>query len=105
MNLATAAQVGAGPPEDELRRRTRATAFAGAGVCFLVSQLALLWVLASGGVGRTPSAAASVWLVSSLALALFMILAAQTYRASFEAPLPISWRSWRHRSVRSPGEP
>jgi len=67
---------------DALLRRARVFGFTGAGVCFLVSQIGLLWVLATGGVGPTPSVAATVWLLSSLVMVLFVFLVADTYRTN-----------------------
>ena len=72
------------PPinRDELVRRARVVGFTGAGVCFLVSQIGLLWVLATGGIGPTPSVAATVWLFSSLVMVLFVFVLADSYRTT-----------------------
>ena len=63
-------------------RRARVIGFAGAGVAFFVSQVGLLWVLATGGIGSTPSVAATIWLFSTLVSVLFMLLLADSYRQS-----------------------
>jgi hypothetical protein len=63
-----------------LIRRARIVGLCGAGICFLVSQMGLLWVLAMGGIGSNPSIAASIWLFSTLAAALFLFLVADSYR-------------------------
>jgi hypothetical protein len=67
---------------DELVRRARVLGFTGAGVCFLVSQIGLLWVLATGGIGPAPSVAATVWLLSSLVMVLFVFVVADSYRTN-----------------------
>ena len=71
-----------GSPESEAVRiaRLRVIGFTGAAFCFLVSQLGLLWVLATGGIGDTPSVASAVWLLSTLAAVLFLILVSDSYR-------------------------
>ncbi len=61
-------------------RRARVIGFSGAGVCFLISQLGLLWVLAMGGIGSNPSIAGSIWLFSALVAVLFLFLVADSYR-------------------------
>jgi hypothetical protein len=61
-------------------RRARVIGFAGAGVTFFVSQVGLLWVLATGGIGSTPSIAATIWLFATLCSVLFMLLLADSYR-------------------------
>lgn len=68
------------PPGAERLRRSRVIGFTGAGVSFLVSQLGLLWVLSTGGIGSNPSVAATVWLFSSLVAVFFLILVSDSYR-------------------------
>lgn len=96
---------GSAPPDE--REATRAAArvlgFTAAGVCFVCSQLALLWVLATGGVGATPSAAVTAWIVSSLGLAFFLFLAANTYRPDFDRSMTFVWATFgRHKSAARP---
>lgn len=67
-------------PEGERLHRARVVGFAGAGVSFLVSQIGLLWVLATGGIGSNPSVAATVWLFSTLLAGLFLLLVSDSYR-------------------------
>jgi hypothetical protein len=61
-------------------RRVRVIGLSGAGACFLISQLGLLWVLAMGGIGSNPSIADSIWLFSALVAVLFLFLVADSYR-------------------------
>lgn len=69
-----------GTIEGERLHRARVIGFAGAAVSFLVSQIGLLWVLATGGVGPSPSVAATVWLFSTLLAGLFLLLVSDSYR-------------------------
>lgn len=66
-------------PEGALRR-ARVIGFGGAGIAFFVSQVGLLWALATGGIGSSPSVAATIWLFSTLCAVLFMLLLADSYR-------------------------
>jgi hypothetical protein len=70
------------PPRvhEEITRRARVIGFLGVGVCFLVSQVGLLWMLATGGIGNTPSIAGTIWLFSTLCAAVFLLLLADSYR-------------------------
>ncbi|MGA8302707.1 MAG: hypothetical protein WA691_05890 [Thermoplasmata archaeon] len=61
-------------------RRARVIGYTGAGVSFLFSQIGLLWVLATGGVGSNPSAASVIWLIATLATALFLLQISDSYR-------------------------
>ena len=61
-------------------RRARVIGFTGAGVCFVVSQVGLMWVLATGGIGSNPSLAVSIWLFSALAAGLFLLVVGDSYR-------------------------
>ena len=73
--------LGAPVESDSVRiARLRVIGFTGAAFCFLVSQLGLLWVLATGGIGATPTVASAVWLFSTLAAVLFLILVSDSYR-------------------------
>ncbi len=88
---------------EAIRAAARVVGFTAAGVCFVGSQLSLLWVLATGGVGATPSAAVTAWIVSSLGLAFFLFLAANTYRPDFDRSMTSLWATFgRHKTPARP---
>lgn len=70
------------PPlrQEEMVRRARVIGFTGMGVCFMISQMGLLWVLATGGIGSNPSIAGTVWLFSTLVTVFFLLILADSYR-------------------------
>jgi apolipoprotein N-acyltransferase len=68
-------------------RKFRVVGFFGAGAFFLVSQLGLLWVLSSGGVGNSESVANLVWLTATLGAGLFLFLLSDSYRRNPAWPI------------------
>jgi hypothetical protein len=48
----------------------------------MVSQIGLLWMLATGGIGNYPSIAGTVWLFAALVTVVFLLLIADSYRAT-----------------------
>jgi hypothetical protein len=76
-----------GSVDSEQRRRFRSIGFSGAGACFLVSQVGLLWTLSTGGIGAQASPAALLWLLATAGAGFFLFLISNSYRRTPAWPI------------------